>query len=310
VAGSGDFRLNSTNGFGTAAVNLGAGVNMYVSTNFATNPTTFTIGELSGDATSSLAGQNATNSARTAIYSVGGRNTNATFAGTIRDGNVSSVVQPTAITKVGTGTWTLTGTSTYTGATTVSAGSLLIDGLLGNSAVTVGSSGLLAGSGSLAGAVAVSGTLTPGHNVGLITLGSLTLNASSTTLIEVTSAGTRGVDYDAIDVTGLSGLTYGGNLNVAFSGSALADNTVLSVFGFTGTPSSSFAGVSSTGYYSGPWTSLGAGMWQVVTGIQTATFSESAGTITIVPEPTSCVALAASLGLGALVLRRRHSARG
>jgi hypothetical protein len=29
-----------------------------------------------------------------------------------------------------------------------------------------------------------------------------------------------------------------------------------------------------------------------------------------VPEPTSCVALAASLGLGALVLRRRHSARG
>jgi hypothetical protein len=49
-------------------------------------------------------------------------------------------------------------------------------------------------------------------------------------------------------------------------------------------------------------------MWQVVTGIQTATFSESVGTITIVPEPTSCIGLAASLGLGALVLRR-HSAR-
>jgi hypothetical protein len=40
-----------------------------------------------------------------------------------------------------------------------------------------------------------------------------------------------------------------------------------------------------------------------------ALVSESAGTITIVPEPTSCVALAASLCLGALVLRRRHSAR-
>ena len=191
----------------------------------------------------------------------------------------------------------------------MSAGSLLIDGLLGNTAVSVGTSGLLGGSGSLAGAVAVSGTLSPGNSLGLITLGSLTLNASATTLIEVVSAGTRGVDYDAIDITGLSGLTYGGNLNVAFGSSALADNTVLNVFGFTGTPSSSFAGVSSTGYYSGPWTSLGAGMWQVVTGIQTATFSESAGTITIVPEPTSCVGLAASLGLGALVLRRRHSAR-
>ncbi|MBU6223035.1 MAG: autotransporter-associated beta strand repeat-containing protein, partial [Planctomycetes bacterium] len=214
MTGAGDFRLNTTSGFGTAAVNLGAGVNMYVSTNFATNPTTFTIGELSGDATSSLAGQNATNSARTALYSIGGRNTNATFAGTIRDGNVSSVVQPTAITKVGTGTWTLTGTSTYTGATTVSAGSLLIDGLLGNSTVTVGTSGLLGGAGSLAGAVTVNGTLSPGHSVGLITLGSLTLNASSTTLIEVTSAGTRGIDYDAIDVTGAGGLTYGGTMSL------------------------------------------------------------------------------------------------
>jgi autotransporter-associated beta strand protein len=311
VAGqpTGDFRLNTTSGFGTAAVNLAAGVSMYPVFNYTNNPQTFTIGELSGAAGSVLSGQGGVNSGRVALYSVGGRNTNATFAGSIRDGIVSSAVQPTAITKVGTGAWTLTGTSTYTGATTVSAGSLLIDGLLGNTAVSVGTSGLLGGSGSLAGAVAVSGTLSPGNSLGLITLGSLTLNASATTLIEVVSAGTRGVDYDAIDITGLSGLTYGGNLNVAFGSSALADNTVLNVFGFTGTPSSSFAGVSSTGYYSGPWTSLGAGMWQVVTGIQTATFSESAGTITIVPEPTSCVGLAASLGLGALVLRRRHSAR-
>jgi len=308
MTGSGDFRLNTTSGFGTSAVNLGSGVNMYVSTNFATNPTSFTIGELSGAASSTLAGQNATNSGRTAIFSVGGRNTDATFAGTIRDGSVSSVGQPTAITKVGTGAWTLTGTSTYTGATTVSAGSLLIDGLLGNTAVTVGSAGLLGGRGTLAGAVAVSGTLSPGNTLGLITLGSLTLNPSSTTLIEVVSAGTRGVDYDAIDITGLSGLAYGGTMAIAFGGSALPDNTVLTVFGFTGTPSSSFAGVSSTGYYSGAWTSLGAGTWQVTSGIQTATFSEAAGTITIVPEPTSCIALLASVGLGALVVRRRQAA--
>ncbi|MBU6309433.1 MAG: PEP-CTERM sorting domain-containing protein, partial [Planctomycetes bacterium] len=142
-----------------------------------------------------------------------------------------------------------------------------------------------------------------------ITLGSLTLNASSTTLIEVTSAGTRGIDYDAIDVTGAGGLTYGGTMSLAFGGSALPDNTVLTVFGFTGTPSSSFAGISSTGYYAGTWSSLGGGDWQIASGSQTATFSQSAGTITIVPEPTSCVALVAGIGLGILVLRRRQTVR-
>ncbi|MGI9177366.1 MAG: autotransporter-associated beta strand repeat-containing protein, partial [Pirellulales bacterium] len=303
---TGDFRINNTNGFGTAAVNLGAGVNMYVSVNFATNPTTFAIGELAGDATSTLAGQNATNSARTAIYSVGGRNTSATFAGTIRDGNVASVVQPTAITKVGTGRWTLTGTSTYTGATTVSAGSLLVDGLISNSAVTVGSAGLLGGNGTLAGAVAVSGTLSPGSSNGLITLGTLTLNPSSTTLIEVTSAGTRGVDFDAIDVTGLSGLTYGGTVAFAFGGSALPENSSLTIFGFTGTPSSTLAGISSTGYYSGAWTSLGAGTWQITSGTSIATFTEATGVLSIVPEPsTTAIVAIASASIGGLVLRRR-----
>ncbi len=153
ATGSGDFRINNTSGYGGAAMNLAAGVSMYVSTNFSTNPTTFNIGELSGDATSSLTGQNVTNSARTAIYSVGGRNTDATFAGVIRDGNVSAVVQPTAITKVGTGIWTLTGTSTYTGATTVSAGTLLVEGALGNTTITVGSAGRLGGTGILGGSL-------------------------------------------------------------------------------------------------------------------------------------------------------------
>jgi len=310
MTGSGDFRLNATTGFGTSAVNLGSGVNMYVSTNFVSNPTTFTIGELSGAATSSLVGQNATNSGRTAIFSVGGRNTDATFAGTIKDGSVSSVGQPTAITKVGTGAWTLTGTSTYTGATTVSAGSLLVDGLLGNTAVTVGTAGLLGGKGTLAGAVTVSGTLAPGNTLGLITLGSLTLNPSSTTLIDVVGAGTRGADYDAIDIMGASGLTYGGTMALVFGGSALPDNTILNVFGFTGTPSSSFAGISSSGYYAGTWSNLGAGVWQLTAGPQTATFTESTGVLSVVPEPTSCVALVSGLSLGGLVLRRRRAVQG
>jgi fibronectin-binding autotransporter adhesin len=141
---AGDFRLNTTTGFGTAAVNLGPGVTMYPVINYASSPTTFTIGELSGDASSVVTGQGGVNSGRIALYSVGGRNTNATFAGTIRDGVVSSAVQPAAVTKVGTGVWTLTGTNTYTGATTVSGGTLQFAGMgaiVGSSAYVLAAGG-------------------------------------------------------------------------------------------------------------------------------------------------------------------------
>jgi fibronectin-binding autotransporter adhesin len=141
---TGDLRLNTTTGFGTAAVNLGPGVTMFPVINYASSPTTFTIGELSGDATAVVTGQGAVNSGRIALYSVGGRNTSATFAGTIRDGLVSSAVQPTAITKVGTGVWTLTGTNTYTGATTVSGGTLQFAGtgaIVGSSAYVIAAGG-------------------------------------------------------------------------------------------------------------------------------------------------------------------------
>jgi len=149
-AGSGDVRLNNTSGFGTAAVDLGPGVNMYPVINYASSPTTFTIGALSGDATSTVQGQGGVNSGRIALYSVGGRNTDATFAGVIRDGLVSSAVQPAAITKVGTGVWTLTGTNTYTGATTVSGGTLYVNspngdtgGIAQTSSITINNGGTL-----------------------------------------------------------------------------------------------------------------------------------------------------------------------
>jgi autotransporter-associated beta strand protein len=99
-----------------------------------------------------VTGQGGVNSGRIALYSVGGRNTNATFAGSIRDGFVSSAVQPAAITKVGTGVWTLTGTSTFTGATTVNGGTLYVatdaatnpsGGLAGTSGITINNGGTL-----------------------------------------------------------------------------------------------------------------------------------------------------------------------
>ncbi|MBU6222984.1 MAG: autotransporter-associated beta strand repeat-containing protein, partial [Planctomycetes bacterium] len=149
-AGQGDFRLNNTSGFGTAAINLGPGVAMYPVINYVSSPTTFTIGELSGDATAVVTGQGGVNSGRIALYSVGGRNTDATFAGTIRDGVVTSATQPAAITKVGTGVWTLTGTNTFTGATVVNGGTLYVatpngdtGGLAQTASITINNGGTL-----------------------------------------------------------------------------------------------------------------------------------------------------------------------
>lgn len=306
LAGSGDFRLaNFQNSvFTNSKLTIGSGVSVYQSFNPPSGSGTETvqpIGELSG--AGSLGGNPV--AGRFVNWTVGGLSTSSTFAGAITDTTAAGAAK---LTKVGTGALTLTGTSTYTGATTVSTGSLLVDGLIANSAVSVGTAGLLGGNGTLAGAVTVSGTLSPGHSPGLITLGSLTLNASSTTLIEVLSAGTRGVDYDAIDITGLSGLTYGGGLSIAFGGSALPENTSLTVFGFTGTPSSTFASVTSTGFYTGSWTNVGAGTWQITSGASTATFTESTGVLSVVPEPsTTAVTGLAAAGFAAVMLRRRRN---
>jgi autotransporter-associated beta strand protein len=90
-------------------------------------------------------------------WTVGGGNTDATFAG---------IISGNSITKIGTGIWTLSGNNTYTGATTISGGALQIGaggntGTLGTANVTdnaalifnrfdnVICSNLISGSGSL-----------------------------------------------------------------------------------------------------------------------------------------------------------------
>ena len=134
--------------------------------------------------------------------------TDATTFATPIEGNI-------AVNQRGTGTTTLSGTHTYTGATTISGGTLAVNGSLTNSAVTVASGGSLGGSGSIAGAVTVNsgGTLAPGNSPGLLSVGSLTLDAGSTTTMEIDGTA-RGTQYDAIDVTGTA--TLGGTLNLVF----------------------------------------------------------------------------------------------
>jgi autotransporter-associated beta strand protein len=109
----GDFRITNNFGYGNAALYLGAQV--YAHHNGG-GVLTIPIGELSGHATSFLAG--GLTGGNTTTYQIGGRNTNSTFGGVI-----ANRTGPTALNKVGTGTLTLYGaftlnTSTSAGSTT------------------------------------------------------------------------------------------------------------------------------------------------------------------------------------------------
>jgi fibronectin-binding autotransporter adhesin len=143
----GDFRIANSNAYPNAAVYLGPKVNAYYNVNAGG---TFPIGELTGDATSQLQGinyNNVTPGAYTVTWSVGGLNTNATYAGSVRNGTSPS---NTAITKVGDGTWTLSGSCTYTGPTNVLGGTLRFTGsATGSTSVNVGSGATLEVDGSL-----------------------------------------------------------------------------------------------------------------------------------------------------------------
>jgi autotransporter-associated beta strand protein len=143
----GDFRVANGNAFPNASVYLGPKVNAYYNVN---GGGTFLIGELTGDATSQLQGinyNNVTPGAYTATWAVGGLNTNATYAGWIKDGTSPS---NTAVSKIGDGIWTLSGSCSYTGPTNVLGGTLRITGSGANStSLNVASGATLEVDGSL-----------------------------------------------------------------------------------------------------------------------------------------------------------------
>ncbi len=117
--------------------------------------------------------------------------------------------------KDGAGELTLTGNNTYTGPTSVTAGLLRINGALASTAVTVAAGATLGGTGSLAGSVLIGagGTMAPGASPGTLTVGSLTLDPTSTLDYELATPGVVGGGInDLIVVTG--DLALDGLLNV------------------------------------------------------------------------------------------------
>ena len=188
----------------------------------------------------------------------------------------------------------------------------MVNGTTLGGGLTIQSGRTLSGSGTISGSVTIQsgGTLLPGTSPGLLEFGSgLTLDGGSVTSMEVVGT-TRGTDYDAIDVTGA--LTYGGSLTVNFA-NPVASTTTFNLFDF-GSFTGDWSGITIAGAYSSTLTNTGSNWTGVDSGTgDTFTFSPSAGTLQVVPEP-SAVALAgmAIIGLayGARRARRRAAEAG
>ena len=208
-SGGADFRLANAAGLRGAALFVSNSVTAYTTL----NNQTFAIGELTGSSGATLGPGNGSGANPTWV--IGGRNTSGTFAGSIRDAGVTTVI------KTGAGDWVLTGSNTFSGGLTLSGGALWVNNAAGSGtgsgSVVAEEGSLLGGSGVLAGPVVIGdgATLSPGAPVGTLTLGqSLTLAGESATRVEVNKAtgasdlvvcaGT--VAYDgALVVTNLSG---------------------------------------------------------------------------------------------------------
>lgn len=194
------------NAASTNAAAVSFSTNLTVGANFEarTNAGNKTIQYSGGAGTLTLAGNitnNATGTAR-------GLGMDVASGGTMRiNGQISG---DGAVTKEGFGRLHIAGENSYTGGTVIDSGTVEISGTsaLGTGDVLVNAAGTLAGNGAIAGDTTVHGTVAPGSSPGLLDFdGSLTFEAASTLSLEISSTGTRGVNFDAINV--------GGNLTIA-----------------------------------------------------------------------------------------------
>jgi autotransporter-associated beta strand protein len=264
----------------------------------------------------------------------GGRTINTGSAGVSLGVLPLSTGAQRPLTKTGSGDLTLTFASSGTGISyTVSTGRLVINNAAGtfsqgatttlaagtelvlaqpataNFTAAITGAGLVrktgAGSSTFSGPNAYTGgTLVEN---GILTYASgFTMAGSNGFALTNAASPVRGTDYGAMNVSAGT-LTYGGSLALTLGG-LLPASTTYDLFNFSGgSQAGSFSSVAITGSYSTPLTNAGGGVWTGSQGDATFTFTESTGdlAVTIVPEPTSCLALAASVGLGVVMLRRR-----
>jgi fibronectin-binding autotransporter adhesin len=166
----------------------------------------------------------------TATFQVGALNLNSTYAGNIVNGSGT-----TAISKVGTGAWTLTGANTYTGATTVSAGTLV----LGATNTLTATSGITVGTGATLSLTANNALATPSA---ITTVGSGGPGTTSTTQVSVTLSGGTLLRNGTLVTTGLG---LGSGMTVGAGALTLTANSTIN-YGTTGVGTLNFDGFVST----------------------------------------------------------------
>ena len=214
-ASTGFFQMNpsgATYGSSNAVFDLGFGS---ATLNNLNGGVTINLGALTGGTNTFLSGSSDAAHLDPTTYVIGGNNTSTNFDGAIADG-----FGLTAVTKVGSGTWTLTGTNnTYTAGTTVNNGTLLVNNAsgsgLGSGPVNVSSGATLGGSGVIEAPVSLDngGILAPGgSSVGTLTLGGDFLFLSSGSVLQYA----LGTSSDLTVVTG--DLALAGVLNISDAG--------------------------------------------------------------------------------------------
>jgi MYXO-CTERM domain-containing protein len=248
---------------------------------------------ISGNATdSNTESLNFTSIART--LTLGGANPGAN---TLRP-NIVNGAAATNVAKNDAGKWILTGLNTYTGTTAVNGGTLLVNGShTGGGAYTVAAGATLGGAGSIAANITSTGIVSPGNNAAtagpLAVTGNVTMNAGSTTLIEI--GGTTAGQFDELNING--SLAAGGTFDVDLIG------------GFNPAAGNSFDVLdfgSATGTFTLSLPALGGGLaWNTASLLTTGTISV-VNAVVSVPEPSSLVMGAGMLALAAV--RRRRSA--
>lgn len=236
-----NFNFGSTN----VTIDLGTGTANFLVRN---GGITVDVGAISGGPGTKVTGR-ASGSSGTVVYSVGGKNLSTTFAGTITNGNNS-----TAITKVGTGTWTLSGTNSYSGVTVISNGVLALSGsgsltvtpsitVVSNAfldvsartdgALTLNSGQTLNGDGAIRGSVIASSgsTVDPGPAPGVISTFTITnaLQFQSGSALNMDLDWYQFLGFGTNDlITGLASVTYGGTLNLNID--SIETNSVFKLF--------------------------------------------------------------------------------